>query len=131
LHDDVRTETFNTPRAIRPTGFVIDEAHTATNLCHQIKGPRISDCVIPHGNFGGKRFDLEVVPPFIKAIRESGLVMFCKSVSSLSQTVRFAKRSQSNLLGIVVYAISSSGCVITIPYSRIIGLTGKRLEFGG
>src|SRR5690625_1216552 len=86
--------------------------------------------MVPDGKFSRQRLHLVALPPFIKAICETGFVVFSQRVTSLTQIMWHPQLAKGHLLGIVMHSITTSCCTITVSVGGIIRLTRQRLEFG-
>src|SRR5699024_10058012 len=104
--------------------------NSATDFCDQIQSSGIADSMVPDGQFSRQRLHLIVLPPFIKAVCETRLVVFSQYVTSLAQAMRHSQFPKSHLFRIVMHSITTSCCTITISVSGIITLTRQRFEFG-
>src|SRR5699024_10629871 len=86
--------------------------------------------MVPDGKFSRQRLHLVALPPFIKAICETGFVVFSQRVTSLTQIMWHPQLAKGHLLVIVMHSITTSCCTITVSVGVLIRLTYQRLEFG-
>src|SRR5699024_2865026 len=112
------------------SGLVVNYADSTTDFCNQIQCSCIAHRMVPDGKFSRQRLHLVALPPFIKAICETGFVVFSQRVTSSTQIMWHPQLAKGHLLGIVIHSITTSRCTTPVPVGGIIRLTRQRLEFG-
>src|SRR5699024_12798455 len=83
--------------------------------------------MVPDGKFSRQRLHLVALPPFIKAICETGFVVFSQRVTSLTQIMWHPQLTKGHLLCIVMLSITASCCTITVSVGGIIIMTRQWL----